>query len=172
MIRKAITLASKIVVGTIYLMVAITVSITVLPFVMGHKPVIVLSGSMEPVYPVGSMIYYKSSDFEDIKEGDVITFRLGGGTLATHRVIRKDDENQEFITKGDNNQSEDVEPVSYEAVAGKTQKVVIPYVGFIGQYIKEIPIMVALGGLLIVCSMLIPAKDTRRAYASSKKTSL
>ena len=158
MVKKVISIISKVISGVIYFMIAIAVCITLLPFAMGYKPVIVLSGSMEPTYPVGSLIYYKASNFGDIEEGDAITFRLGGGALATHRVIRKNNDDQEFITKGDNNQTEDVQPISYEAVAGKTGNIAIPYVGFIGIYIKEIPIIIALGGVLIICSVLSPEK--------------
>lgn len=136
--------------------------IILIPFLMGHKPVVVLSGSMEPVYPVGSMIYYTPSDFNDIKVGDAITFKLGGGALVTHRVIEKNNENQEFTTKGDNNETVDTKPVSYEMVVGKTGSVVIPYIGFISTYIKEIPIVITLGMVLIICSMLSSSKGKER----------
>ena len=46
----------------------------VAPMVAGYKPVVVLSGSMEPTYHVGSVIYYKSTSFADIQEGDAVTF--------------------------------------------------------------------------------------------------
>lgn len=159
MIKKVIMIVSKIIVNTIYALIAIAAIITLIPFVMGYKPVIVLSGSMEPTYPVGSMIYYKDCAFENINEGDVITFRLGGGVLATHRVIRKDEDTREFITKGDNNPTEDVQPIRYEAVAGKTGKIVIPYVGFVGNHIKEIPVIMVLGGILILSSLLSQGKE-------------
>ena len=166
--KKVISIISKIISGVIYLMIIIAACITLLPFIAGYRPVVVLSGSMEPSYPVGSMIYYKASSFEDIKEGDAITFKLGGGALATHRVIQKDNENQEFTTKGDNNQTEDVQPISYEAVVGKTGKIAIPYVGFIGSYTREVPIMIILGGVLFLCSILSPAK-TKKGESVCKK---
>ena len=47
----------------------------------------ILSGSMEPKYPVGSLIYVKSVDPSQVKEGDVITFLLSDTVTATHRVV-------------------------------------------------------------------------------------
>jgi len=161
MIKKVISIIAKIISNMLYLGILIAVVITLVPFIAGYKPVVVLSGSMEPGYPIGSMIYYKSSSFEDINEGDVITFKLGAGALATHRVIRKGVENREFTTKGDNNPTEDIKPTPYTEVVGKVAKVVIPYVGFIGGYIRKIPVMVTLGSILIICALLSPTKTKK-----------
>ena len=163
MIKKVIAMIAKSITSIIYFMIAVLISITILPFVLGYKPVVVLSGSMESAYPTGSMIYYKSVDFKDIKEGDAITFRLDGGTLVTHRVVQKDNEEQIFTTKGDNNETVDTQPVPYEAVAGRTGKIVIPYMGFIVSNIKEIPIVITLGMVLIICSILNPQKKKARS---------
>ena len=46
--------------------------IVCVPMIMGYKPVVVLSGSMEPTYHVGSVIYYHQVNKEDLKEQDVI----------------------------------------------------------------------------------------------------
>ena len=124
----------------------------------GYRPVVVLSGSMEPTYPVGSVIYYKAAEYADINVGDAITFGIGEGSLATHRVIEKNDTNQEFKTKGDNNPTEDPNPVIYANVAGKTAKIAIPYAGIISTYLKEIPVIIMIGAVLIICSILTPEK--------------
>lgn len=47
----------------------------------------VLSGSMEPEYPTGSLIYVKDVPLEELEVNDVITFRMGGNTTATHRIV-------------------------------------------------------------------------------------
>ena len=163
MAKEVVLIILKIVSNVIYLMVALAVGITLLPFALGYKPVIVLSGSMEPQYPVGSIIYYKNTDFDNINIGDAITFKLGGGALATHRVIQKDSENKLFITKGDNNQSVDVQPVAAAAVVGRIGKIVIPYGGFIGNYIKEIPVIMTIGAILIIYIILSPEKKKIRS---------
>ena len=47
----------------------------------------VLTGSMEPTYHVGSIIYVKQVDYRDIKIGDPITYTINDDTVVTHRVI-------------------------------------------------------------------------------------
>ena len=47
----------------------------------------VLSGSMEPEYPVGSLIYVKKVDYKELKVGDPITYLLDEDTVVTHRII-------------------------------------------------------------------------------------
>ena len=47
----------------------------------------ILSGSMEPEYPVGALIYVKEIDPSEVEVGDVITYVLPNETPATHRVV-------------------------------------------------------------------------------------
>ena len=83
------------------------------PMLAGYRPVVVLSGSMEPAFPVGSVIYYKAASFEQIQEGDPITFHAGeDGSLVTHRVVEKQELSRDFITRGDANETADPNPVS------------------------------------------------------------
>ena len=61
---------------------------------VGITPYAVLSGSMEPAFPVGSMIYVKAVDPESIEVGDPITFYLDkeSGVIAALRHIHLDPE--------------------------------------------------------------------------------
>ena len=69
---------------------------------LGYNVYNVISGSMEPTFSVGDLLYVKKVDMEDIKVGDPITFVLNENlVVATHRVTRIDAENQRFYTKGD-----------------------------------------------------------------------
>ena len=54
----------------------------------GFRVFTVLSGSMEPTYHVGSLIYVKDVDYRQLEAGDVITFMLDENTVATHRIIQ------------------------------------------------------------------------------------
>ena len=54
---------------------------------IGLHPFVVLSGSMEPEYHVGSLIYVKSVDYKTLQVGDDITYMLDEDTVVTHRII-------------------------------------------------------------------------------------
>ena len=127
----------------------------VAPMLIGYKPVMVLSGSMEPEFNVGSVIYYKDTAFENIQVGDPITFYMGdGGALVTHRVVEKDELSHEFITKGDANNSRDTSPVAYDRVVGKALEFCIPYAGYFTVFCRQIPVIVTLGAILLFNAVL------------------
>jgi signal peptidase len=111
--------------------------------VAGYKVYAVLSGSMEPTYHTGALIYVKTVDTSEIKEGQVITFMLSEDTIATHRVIEViQDENEpgtvRFRTKGDANNAPDGSLVHYKNVIG-TPVFTIPYLGYVASYIQHPP---------------------------------
>lgn len=128
---------------------------------VGFQVFTVLSGSMEPEYPVGSLIYVKEVDIHDLRVGDDITFRLTGNTVATHRIteIVSDTENPQslwFRTKGIANETEDANPVPGQNVLGKPV-FAIPWLGYFAYYIQRPPglyIAISVGAVLIFLSFL------------------
>lgn len=103
----------------------------------------VLSGSMEPTYHTGSIIYVKKIATEDIQPGTVITFMLDEDTVATHRVTavvpdQEDPTVVRFRTKGDANNAEDGSLVHYKNVIG-TPVFTIPGLGYVANYIQHPP---------------------------------
>lgn len=108
----------------------LSISPFVIPKIVGYTPYGILTNSMEPEYPVGSLIYVSSYNLQDIKTGDVITFRLDvkSGNIATHRVVANVQDKHQFITKGDRNEEIDSTPVSYDRVVGKVV-FSVPYLG-------------------------------------------
>lgn len=135
----------------------------VAPMVAGYQPVMVISGSMEPSYPVGSITYYKEADFADIGVGDVITFDLGETSLATHRVVEVDQTAQAFTTKGDNNETNDVNPVAYSKIQGKVLGFAIPYAGYFMAYAKTLYVIIPCVGILIIDLLLTPKDKPKKA---------
>lgn len=125
-----------------------------LPWAFGYKPEIVLSGSMTPLFPVGSIIYYQKASFESIQEGDIITFVSGEATV-THRVVEVDSESQTFRTKGDANPSPDPGVVNYSNIKGKVQNVVLPYFGYAIKFVKENYWVLAIIAAVLFLSMII-----------------
>lgn len=101
--------------------VAITLALALLmavPTMLGMQQLTVLTGSMEPAVPVGSLIYVAPAAPSELAEGDIVTFGDGEETV-THRVISNHKVEGELITKGDANAEEDLQPVPYSMVVGK-----------------------------------------------------
>lgn len=97
----------------------------------------VLSGSMEPTYHVGSLIYVRDVEPQEINVGDPITFVLDESlTVATHRVIEIDAPNQHFYTKGDANENPDASPVHFNNLLGRPA-FSIPYLGYVNNYVQS-----------------------------------
>lgn len=109
------------------------------PMVSGYKPVVVLTGSMAPLYPVGTVIYYKPAAFESIQVDDVISFSKNDDakSVVTHRVVSIDTKRQKITTKGDANENPDPSPISYTDVKGKVMNYHLPYVGYAVQYAQN-----------------------------------
>lgn len=110
---------------------------------VGLQVYTVISGSMEPNYHLGSIIYVQKIEPTELKERDVITFMLSENTVATHRIIEiVPDENDptvlRFRTKGDANQIEDSNLVHHKNVLGKVVGT-IPYLGYVSDFVQHPP---------------------------------
>lgn len=116
----------------------------------------VQSGSMEPAYPVGSLIYVKDADVSELRVNDVITFSMSPGVIATHRIVQiVPDENNpsivRFRTKGDANREVDSALADETNIIGKAM-FAIPKLGYVAQFIQGSPgIYVA----ILVCGLMI-----------------
>ena len=128
---------------------------------VGLQVFTVLSGSMEPAYHTGSLIYVKDIDPAEIKAGQVITFMLNENTVATHRVVEvipdaEDASVLRFRTKGDANDTVDGSLVHYKNVIG-TPIFTIPYLGYIANYIQKPPglyIAISVGAIILLLVFL------------------
>lgn len=125
---------------------------------LGYQVYTVISGSMEPAYSVGDLVYVRPVDsIEDIKVKDAITFVLNEElTVATHRVVEIDIENQRLYTKGDANDVADANPVHFKNVIGVVQ-FSIPLLGYVSDFIQNPPgmyITIAAGAVLIILVFL------------------
>lgn len=130
------------------------IAMIVIPTVLGIQALTVTSGSMEPTIPVGSVVYAKPVAFEDIREGDIITFHLEkSGTKVTHRVVEKDENLFNVYTKGDANEEPDASPTSYKNVDGVV-KCTIPYLGWLAVLLNEISGKICLISIFLVLMLL------------------
>jgi len=99
------------------------------PSFLGIKMYVIISGSMQPELDIGDIVVVKNVEKNELKEGDIISFRKGQ-TVVTHRITEVLEQGNEiqFKTKGDNNNVEDLDKVKEKDVEGKVvQK--ISYLG-------------------------------------------
>ena len=122
----------------------------------------VLSGSMEPTYHTGSLIYVKKVDAAKLSEGTVITFMLDEDTVATHRIVGVVPDEDEpgvvrYRTKGDANEAEDGGLVHYKNVIG-TPVFSIPGLGYLANYIQHPPgtYVAVSAGAAVLLLMFLP----------------
>lgn len=122
------------------------------PNFFGYQMKTVLSGSMEPSIETGSIIFIEQTEIDaPLKEGDVITFQTDENILVTHRIVEANGE--EYITKGDNNNGIDVNPVLAQHVIGKYTGWTIPYLGYLLGYANTklgSALMLILPGLFLI----------------------
>jgi signal peptidase len=91
-------------------------------WLLGWQLQSVQSGSMDPTYPVGSLLVVAAIDPATVQPGSPIVFRdpSDGSRLVTHRVIAiARGESLAFITKGDANATADLIPVTADRVFGR-----------------------------------------------------
>ena len=150
------------IISTVIMVVVITFAFLLVGIrIFGLTPYTVLSGSMEPNYHVGSLIYVKQVDPADLKVYDPITYVIEGDTVVTHRIIEVlYDENDptaiSFRTKGDNNNDPDGDPVSAKNILGMPV-FTIPLLGYVAVFIQNPPgsyfVIGILASLLILAFM-------------------
>lgn len=137
--------------------------------IMGYRVFNVISGSMEPVYSVGDLIYVKSVDVNTIEVGDPITFVLNEDlVVATHRVVSVDAENQHFYTKGDANEIADSAPVHFNNVIG-VPHFAIPKLGYVSEFIQNPPGMYLTIATLAVLIILVFLPDMMKKKEEDPK---
>lgn len=108
--------------GGLLLIVVILLCVPLtIPRLFGCQIYTVVSGSMEPAIPTGSIVYVKSVEASEIDKDEVIAFYSDSdtGAIITHRVVKNQVVSGQFITKGDANEKEDVTPVDYDRLIGK-----------------------------------------------------
>ena len=98
---------------------------------------VVLSGSMEPVLPVGAVAVIDQSDIQ-VQAGDIAAFSREEQTV-THRIIKSTDEG--YVTKGDANKEVDTGTVAPEDILG-TVVFCIPYAGYGVMWLQEYRVLV------------------------------
>jgi len=127
------TIALTIIIGIIILLLIIKVKSLLnpgeVPSLFGYKAFIVLSGSMEDEINIGDIIISKEVPENELGINDIISFK-SGKSITTHRIvlINDIDGTSWYTTKGDANNTNDMNPVEYSNIEGKLVYV-IPKIG-------------------------------------------
>ena len=175
-LKKIWNVISSILVAVVVLLALLLVGARI----VGLQVFTVLSGSMEPTYHTGSLIYVKKVDPYTIEVGQPITFMLDESTIATHRVVgivpdEEDPSVIRFRTKGDANEAEDGSLVHYKNVIG-TPIFSIPYLGYVAdiQHPPGTYVAISAGAVLLLLVFLPDVfaddkdKDKKKKKASRR----
>lgn len=142
-------------------------------FLLGYRPVLVLTGSMEPYMKTNGLVLTKAvSDIDELAVGDVITYHvenLEGKLLRiTHRIIEIDGE--KIYTKGDNNSVDDGFPLTIENVEAKVVAVANWTAWFVAKWQSSTAGKVMLISLVVgVILLYFCIKDAIKALLAKRK---
>ena len=125
------------------------------PRLFGYHIYSVVSGSMEPAIPTGSLVYIGEVEPAEVAEGEVIAFygARDSASIITHRVVENRVVTGEFVTRGDANQTKDMNPVPYENVIGKVVRSV-PGAGVMAEMFTSREGNILAGGVIAAAVLL------------------
>ena len=114
-----------------------------------YKAYVITTNSMEPELKKDDVVVIKKAKADNLKQGDIITFKQNGETI-THRIVQIDDieDGKLYITKGDNNNVQDEQGLRFDQIEGKLV-IKIPQLGKMVTSFKN--------GIIIVLVLLISA---------------
>lgn len=123
-----------------------------IPGVFGIRPVIVLSGSMEPEFLPGDLIFIQDTTAAGLKEGDVICY-MEDGAAVTHRImaVNEEDGAVRYTTRGDANNSDDQKQVEQSQIQGIYKGKKITGAGNVVMFMQSTTGMI----LFIVCPIIL-----------------
>lgn len=143
MLKKICNLLMSIIIVLLFVLAGILVG----PKLFGCNTYAVISGSMEPEIPVGSIVCSQKVEFADLKENDIISYQVSSDTIVTHRIVSIDNEKKQVITKGDANNVNDANPVPSSNIIGKVV-FSLPLIGYISIYMQSML------GIVIICAIV------------------
>lgn len=133
----------------IYILVILYLLIFI-PTIWGQKPLVVISGSMEPTLNVGGILYYEKTEFKDFQVDDIIVYQFDDHIIS-HRVY--DITENGIITKGDANNTYDNLLISENQILGKGTNWCIPLIGYYADFIYNHKYLLYITLLVIIVDM-------------------
>ncbi|MBX3193615.1 MAG: signal peptidase I [Microbacteriaceae bacterium] len=163
-------------------LLALAAAVIVVPAATGSRPLTVLTSSMEPTLPPGTLLVVSPVEPEDIRIGDVVTYQIRSGdpTVVTHRVIavsKSAGGEYAFTFKGDNNAQPDPDQIREVQIEGRLWYSV-PYIGWVNTWVngeaRSYVVPVLAGGLfafalwMVVSGLRDNVRRRRRVAATGK----
>ncbi|MEZ2389922.1 signal peptidase I [bacterium RCC_150] len=140
----------------------------------GLRPLVVVSGSMEPTIPVGSVVLSQQVPAGEIQDGSIVTVeRPRGLGLVTHRLVKSvqpTPDAYEYTLKGDANTQNDPEPYKV-TTAGKYIWHIVG-LGYLAAFLQSsygIFIAGAAGLALLALFILDPARLAQGSVARARR---
>ncbi|WP_309072011.1 signal peptidase I [Arthrobacter sp.] len=150
----------------------------VIPQLFGSGSYTVLTGSMRPGMPPGSLIVTKEANPEELRIGEAITYQIRSGepAVVTHRIIARTSSSDgiTLTTQGDASPSPDEEQVRPEQIRGVVWYT-LPLVGYVNGWLTGEQRIWAVGGAVVLLlgytafmfgSALIEGARSRRSAES------
>ena len=173
-IKKIFDVITSLLVAAAVILVVLLVGVRL----FGIEPFTVLSGSMEPRYHVGSVIYVEEVDPRELSVGDALTFTING-TIITHEIINivdaQNPNDMLFETQGlTNNVSDGNIPVSN--IIGRPVYT-IPYLGYVAEYVQKPAGLMGIAAVIVILLLIsfildILAGGKKDAVASDNQCSI
>ena len=140
------------------------------PSIFGYSSLMVATGSMSGTIEEGDLIIIKDTD--DYKIGDIVTFFQDGDDIPTTHRIYNIDENGNWKTRGDANNSYDKRSITNDEIIGEVV-LVIPYVGTFIDWAVEGGGLIYIVGIFLILGLgiyIIKGDDDEDEEESSEPT--
>ena len=151
----------KNIIFKVFYILIIIYLIIFIPVLWGKRPLVVISGSMEPILKVGGILYYEKINLDDFKKDDILVYKLNEH-IVSHRIVNINEYG--FETKGDNNNSNDSYIVDKNNVIGRGNNWSIPYIGYYADFIYNHKYLLIVMIILSYFNIWFNSKKDKKDY--------
>lgn len=173
---KALKIAARTASYLTITLCILVIGLSAMSFLGLLKPLIVISGSMEPTIATGSLVFSSPAPLSQVHPGDVVSLPRADGVLVTHRVTGLEEIDTSaglwsVTMKGDANDIADSQP--YVATEALVPQLTLPVAGTILAWVSNqkmilVSILCLVAGLYLALKLLVErrtaAAKVRRAH--------
>ena len=144
----------------------IAVAAVAFNLITGTKCYAVTSDSMADRLVRGDAVFSKPVSFDELKEGDIVTVRVGNAGYFTHRIVDIDTKARTVTTRGDANAADDPMPAEENRIVGR-MIFSVPFLGYLSiafmgmSGYKALIILVIIAAVLIAATTILQKKKSR-----------